>query len=56
MMIPPSPLKCIRAGGSQGCVGSFVFSGFFWVCLNGFLFGFLCIRLVYLKARCAVRA
>jgi hypothetical protein len=30
MMIPPSPLKCIRAGGSQGCVGSFVLSGFFF--------------------------
>jgi hypothetical protein len=55
MMIPPSPLKCIRVGGSEGCVGSFVLSGFLGL-FNGSLFGFLCIRLVYLEARCAVRA
>jgi hypothetical protein len=33
-------LKCIRAGGSQGCVGSFVLLGLF--------------KLVYLEAQCAV--
>jgi hypothetical protein len=47
------PLKCIRVGGNQGCFGGcpFGFLGLFF----GFLFGSLCIRLVYLEVLCAIR-
>jgi hypothetical protein len=40
MMISPSPLKCIRAVGSQGCAGSSVLSGF-WAYLVGLCVGSL---------------